>query len=51
MPHKTYTVRRIYDVNDSVAERVDKYINDISKSERQKNIDDYFEWENEFLNG
>lgn len=51
MPHKTYTVRRFYDVNESVAERVDKYINDLSEREKQKNINDYFDWENEFLNG
>ena len=26
-------------------------INDLEKRERQKNVDDYFDWENEFLNG
>ena len=51
LPHRTYQVRRIYEVNDSVAERVDRYINDLEKREREKNIDDYFDWENEFLNG
>lgn len=51
MPHKTYMVRRFYDVHESVAEKVDKYINDLSKRERRKNIDDYFDWENEILNG
>ena len=51
LPHRTYQVRRIYEVNESVAERVDRYINDLEKREREKNIDDYFDWENEFLNG